>query len=137
MGETQARFIRSAVCATFFSAALLVGSVRAQETATDPAKVAAGEKLFNGTQMGACWACHGKGGKGTSTAPNLTDQTWLDADGTLESIKQTITTGVPKPKKHPGAMPPMGGAKLSPDEIDALAQYVYSLSHGAGAAKKK
>jgi mono/diheme cytochrome c family protein len=133
MGEIQARLIRSAVCATFFSAALLVGSVRAQEA--DAAKVAAGEKLFNGSQMGACWACHGKGGKGTSTAPNLTDSQWLDADGTLESIKGIITTGVPKPKKHPGAMPAMGGAKLSADEVDALANYVYSLSHKGGGKK--
>ena len=130
MGETQARFIRSAVCATFFSAALLVGSARAQDAAPDPAKVAAGEKLFNGTQMGACWACHGKGGKGTSTAPNLTDNTWLDAEGgTMDAIKGVITAGVPKPKKHPGAMPPMGGAKLSPEDVDALTAYVYSLSH--------
>jgi cbb3-type cytochrome c oxidase subunit III len=132
MGEIQARFVRSAVFATVFSAALLVGSARAQGTQMDPAKVAAGEKLFNGTQMGACWACHGKGGKGTSTAPNLTDTQWLDADGSFESIKTTITNGVPKPKKHPGAMPAMGGAKLSADEIDALASYVYSLSHKAG-----
>ena len=30
-------------------------------------------------------------------------------------------------------MPPMGGAKLSPDQIQAVAAYVYSLSHGSAA----
>jgi mono/diheme cytochrome c family protein len=62
-------------------------------------------------------------------APNLTDSEWLNGDGSLAFIEHTVTTGVPQPKSHPAPMPPMGGASLSPDQIKAVAAYVYSLSH--------
>ena len=52
-----------------------------------------------------------------------------NGDGSLTFIEHTVTTGVPKPKSHPAPMPPMGGASLSPDQIKAVAAYVYSLSH--------
>jgi mono/diheme cytochrome c family protein len=63
-------------------------------------------------------------------APNLTDSEWLEtATAASRSSSTTVTTGVPKPKSHPAPMPPMGGATLSPDQIKAVAAYVYSLSH--------
>ena len=94
-------------------------------------QVAMGDKIFHGKMAGgACFSCHGQDAKGTTLAPDLTDKQWLDATGgTQESIVQTIKTGVAKPKKFPGAMPPMGGAKLSDDQVQAVAAYVYSLSH--------
>ena len=76
-----------------------------------------------------CATCHGQDAKGTAIAPNLTDSEWLNGDGSLAFIEHTVTTGVPKPKSHPAPMPPMGGASLNPDQIKAVAAYVYSLSH--------
>jgi len=100
------------------------------------AQISLGESIFLGKEAGGtCWGCHGKNAKGTGNAPDLTDATWLDADGTLASIESTITTGVEKPKKFPAPMLPMGGAKLSPDQVKAVAAYVFSLSQKGG--KKK
>jgi mono/diheme cytochrome c family protein len=62
-------------------------------------------------------------------APDLTDNTWIHGDGSLSFIEHTVTTGVPQPKSHPAPMPPMGGASLTPDQVKAVAAYVYSLSH--------
>jgi len=33
------------------------------------------------------------------------------------------------PKEYRSPMPPMGGAQLTPDQLSALAAYVWSLSH--------
>jgi len=94
------------------------------------AQVAEGDKIFHGQEAGGtCTACHGQDAKGTAIAPNLTDSEWLNGDGSLAFIEHTVTTGVPKPKSHPAPMPPMGGASLNPDQIKAVAAYVYSLSH--------
>jgi cbb3-type cytochrome c oxidase subunit III len=94
------------------------------------AQIAEGEKIFHGQEAGGtCTACHGQDAKGTAMAPNLTDSEWLNGDGSLAFIEHTVTTGVPQPKSHPAPMPPMGGASLSPDQIKAVAAYVYSLSH--------
>jgi glucose/arabinose dehydrogenase/mono/diheme cytochrome c family protein len=87
-----------------------------------------GEKIFNGEVAGAtCAGCHGAGGIGTPVGPDLTSGTWLWGDGSLESITATITNGVPEPKQHPGAMPPVGGVTLSKDEVKAVAAYVWAL----------
>jgi mono/diheme cytochrome c family protein len=92
--------------------------------------VALGDSIFHGSAGGGlCYTCHGPDAKGTTLAPNLTDSTWLNTDGTLEGIRTIVTNGVPTPKSSPAPMPPMGGAQLSPDQIRAVAQYVYSLSH--------
>lgn len=103
---------------------------QAQQAAEPTAEqIALGEQIFQGKVAGGtCWGCHAKNGKGTGNAPDLTDKTWLSADGTLESIEGVVTGGVPKPKKFKVAMPPMGGGKLTPDEVKAVAAYVYSLS---------
>lgn len=61
--------------------------------------------------------------------PDLTDNTWLNNDGTLEGIMNTVRTGVPQPKEATAPMPPMGGATLNDEQIRAVATYVYSLSH--------
>lgn len=86
----------------------------------------AGQKIFQG--KGLCYACHGKDARGTALAPNLTDGEWLNIDGSLPAIVALIKSGVPKPVKHSAPMPPMGGAKLSKEEIDAVAAYVKGLS---------
>jgi len=124
MSEAMPRRIPRLVAGMAFLAALVLSSpLKAQ----DAAKIAKGDSLFNGKQMGACWACHGKGGKGTSVAPSLADATWLNIDGSEAAIRGLIPVGVPKPKKAKAAMPPMGGGKLTDDQMDALAAYVFSL----------
>jgi mono/diheme cytochrome c family protein len=119
--------VRPATWVVLVSAMLIGASLHAQ--GATPAQIAQGDTLFNMHRMGACWSCHGYGGKGTNMAPQLANNPkWINIDGSLDAIKGIITNGVPKPKKHPGAMPPMGGAQLTPDQIDELAAYVYSLS---------
>lgn len=99
--------------------------------AGDPQTIALGQSIFQGRVAGGtCFTCHGQDAKGTQLAPNLTDGQWLNSDGSFEAIVGTVTTGVAKPKQYPAAMPPMGGAQLSPDQIRAVAAYVHSLSRG-------
>ncbi len=97
------------------------------------AMIALGDSIYHGLVGGApCVGCHGADAKGTPLAPDLTDNKWLWGDGSLRSVEQTIARGVPKPKEHTGVMPPMGGAKLTSQQLHAVAAYVYALSH-AGA----
>lgn len=95
-----------------------------------PKLIALGDGIFHGKVAGGtCQTCHGADAKGTALAPNLTDNQWLNGDGGYQFIVNTVTNGVPKPKQHPAAMPPKGGAPLTPDQVKAVAAYVYSLSH--------
>ena len=95
-----------------------------------PREVAQGERLFNGQGGdGICATCHGQNGVGTGAAPALNDQTWINGDGSIGFIKGTMIQGVPNPKEHPLPMPPFGHT-FSEDQLQALAAYVYSLSHG-------
>lgn len=96
-----------------------------------PQQIALGDSIFHGqVGGGTCYACHGQDAKGSAVGPNLTDAEWLNTDGSLEGIVKTIKSGVPTPKKAPAPMPPMGGASLSDEQVQAVAAYEYSLSHG-------
>jgi mono/diheme cytochrome c family protein len=86
----------------------------------------AGKAIFTG--KGICYACHGANAKGTPLAPDLTDGKWINVDGSVASIARVVKEGVPAPKEHPAPMPPMGGAQLTDAEIQAVAQYVFSLN---------
>lgn len=92
-----------------------------------PEMVARGEEVFNGP--GICYTCHMQGGVGGPLAPNLTDDQWLNIDGSYDQIVQTVTNGVPQPKEHPGLMLPKGGSNISDADVRAVAAYVWSLSH--------
>lgn len=85
-----------------------------------------GRAVFEG--KGNCATCHGIEGKGTPLGPDLTDGEWLNISGTLAEITAVVRKGIAKPRRHPAPMPPMGGARLRDDEIDAVARYVFSLS---------
>ncbi|MFY9912917.1 MAG: c-type cytochrome [Candidatus Sulfotelmatobacter sp.] len=91
-----------------------------------------GERIYRG-QVGeaGCTGCHGDSGQGTPLGPKLTEHKWLWSDGSYAGITKTITDGVPQPKEYRSPMPPMGGAQLTPDQVSALAAYVWSLSHPA------
>ena len=95
----------------------------------------AGKAIFTG--KGNCFTCHGQDAKGTVLAPDLTDDVWLNADGTLESVIEVIAEGVTAPKEHPAPMPAKGGANLTDAEVRAVAAYVLSLApKGEGAPSR-
>lgn len=95
-----------------------------------PREVALGERLFNGHGGdGICATCHGEKGTGTGSAPPLDDRTWINGDGSIGFIKGTMIQGVAQPKEHPLPMPPFGHT-FTEDQLQALAAYVYALSHG-------
>ena len=93
-------------------------------------QVALGNRVFHGEVADAtCGGCHGSDGKGSPVAPDLTNGKWLWSDGSLQGIEATIKNGVPEPKTHPGAMPPMGGVVLPQADLDAVSAYVWALGH--------
>jgi glucose/arabinose dehydrogenase/mono/diheme cytochrome c family protein len=94
--------------------------------------VALGGRIYHGQVGGAaCTGCHGESGEGTPLAPELAGENkkWLWSDGSYAGIAKTITEGVSQPKQYRSPMPPMGGAQLTPDEVSAVAAYVWALSH--------
>lgn len=96
------------------------------------ANVALGDSLFNN---GACQRCHGKGGVGATNAPALDGKGWLQLKtGSFEEIVAIITNGVAaadiKDPSHKFNMRARGGPmELTDPQIQAVAAYVYTLSH--------
>jgi glucose/arabinose dehydrogenase/mono/diheme cytochrome c family protein len=96
--------------------------------------VALGKRVYSGEVGGAaCTGCHGASGQGSVLGPALggKNKKWLWSDGSYAGIAKTITDGVPAPKEFRSAMPAMGGAQLTHDQVLALAAYVWSLNHPA------
>lgn len=61
-------------------------------------------------------------------APALNDERHIHLQtASVEEIVARIHSGVPKPKHHLLAMPPLGGAALTDDEVHAVAGYVFTL----------
>ena len=84
-------------------------------------------------QTGMCFKCHGEDAMGTKRAPDLTDGHWDHCDGSVEGILGVLRRGVKKGEMidpaRPFAMNPATNLIKSEDELLALAQYVWSLSH--------
>lgn len=91
-----------------------------------PEMVASGETIFTGA--GICYTCHLPGGVGGPLAPDLTDDEWINTDGSYEGIVEIVINGVPEPLEHPGLMLPKGGTSISDEEVRAVAAYVWTLS---------
>jgi len=91
-----------------------------------PEMVASGEAIFTG--QGICYTCHLTGGVGGPLAPNLTDDEWINTDGSYEGIVQVVTNGVPEPVEHPGIMLPKGGSSITDEQVQAVSAYVWTLS---------
>jgi mono/diheme cytochrome c family protein len=97
--------------------------------AVTPQLIALGDSIFKGTAAGGiCFTCHGPDAKGTTLAPDLTDATWINGDGSLQFIASTVRQGVTQPKQFPAPMPPFGQA-LTAEQVNAVSAYVYSLTH--------
>ncbi len=92
--------------------------------------VAQGKVIFEGP--GTCFACHGTTGEGTPIAPDLTDDEWLNVDGSYGQLVEIIDTGVQETKEFPGLMMPRGGSGMSDEDLRAVAAYVWSLSRPSG-----
>jgi glucose/arabinose dehydrogenase/mono/diheme cytochrome c family protein len=92
--------------------------------------VALGDEVYHG-KVGAatCTGCHGSDGSGSPVGPPLNTTFWLWGDGSYDSIRRTVTNGVPIPKRFRSPMPPMGGARLTQEQVDAVSAYVWALSH--------
>ncbi len=94
------------------------------------AMVALGDRIYHGQVGGApCVGCHGANATGSPLGPSLTSKKWLWSDGSYAGILKAIKEGVPQPKEYRSPMPPMGGAQLTPDQLSALAAYVWAVSH--------
>jgi cytochrome c oxidase cbb3-type subunit 3 len=78
-------------------------------------------------KFAACAACHGLDGKGNQQlgAPNLTDKVWLHGWG-----EDAIITQINNGKS--GVMPAHEG-RLSAEQIQVLAAWVWAKSNGGGA----
>lgn len=98
--------------------------------APEAAQIAMGQRIFRGEEAGGtCAACHGQDGEGTPMGPALSGKPqW--SDGSAKAIAGVIAKGVDQPKNFAAPMPPMGGGTLTPEQIDAVAAYVVSLSAG-------
>lgn len=112
------------------------GRLEAASLPTPPgatkAQVALGERIFHGeVDGGTCSGCHGSDAKGTSVGPDLVAGKFGWDDGTVAAIAHKVETGVPHPKHYPGAMPPLGGAPLTPEDVTAVADYVWALRHAS------
>jgi mono/diheme cytochrome c family protein len=96
-----------------------------------PAMIAVGDSIFHAR---GCRNCHGQDAKGTARAPDLTDATLLQVNGSYDDYVRIITDGVPatamRDSTHTTAMPARGGARpavLTDDQIKAVAAYVFTL----------
>ncbi len=93
-------------------------------------EVSLGDRIFHGEVAdGTCAGCHGSDAKGSPQAPSLVNGNWNFGDGSLKAITQTIANGVPKPHNYSDPMPPRGGAPLSDADVNAVAAYVWAISH--------
>jgi glucose/arabinose dehydrogenase/mono/diheme cytochrome c family protein len=89
-----------------------------------------GDRIYHGqVASGTCMACHGPNGAGTPLGPDLTANKWLWSDGSWAGITKTVTDGVMQPKQYRSAMPPNGGAQLTPEQASAVAAYIWAISH--------
>jgi cytochrome c oxidase cbb3-type subunit 3 len=106
-----------------------IASLPYDEVAKDPELSSfvqsAGKALFADN----CAACHQTGGAGKiGFYPNLTDDNWIYG-GSFDKIHETLIKG------RRGYMPAFGEA-LEPAQVDALANYVLSLSGETADAAK-
>jgi mono/diheme cytochrome c family protein len=93
-------------------------------------QIALGRAIYLGeARGGTCVGCHGSDGRGSMAGGSLVGPVYLWSDGSVEGLAATITRGVSQPKKASGAMPAMGGVALSPDDVRAVAGYVWTLGH--------
>ncbi len=81
-----------------------------------------GDRVFHGEAAnGQCSVCHGIDGKGTPNGNDLTAGMFVWSDGSVKELKRTIL--------HNMAVVPGMDGDLKPDDVDAVAAYVWAISH--------
>lgn len=90
------------------------------------AMVEQGQELYATT----CLACHGAAGEGTQLGPRVHGAEQPGTGGTMEGIAEVIRVGTAEPEEFPVPMPAFGG-ELAPEQVQALAAYVYAMRFGA------
>ncbi len=107
-----------------------LATVELASIATDP------ELKTYATSSGAavfktwCAQCHGSGAAGAVGYPNLQDDDWLWG-GSVEEIRTTVAHGIRQETDDDtrfSEMPAFGDDYLEPEQIDAVVNYVMSLS---------
>jgi mono/diheme cytochrome c family protein len=89
-----------------------------------------GKTVFTGA--GNCYACHGQNAQGMlGPTTNLVNHQFLHSDGSYPAIVAYIKKGVTKEESKSGIpMPARGGSNINDDQVNQVAAYVWSLSHG-------
>jgi mono/diheme cytochrome c family protein len=83
-------------------------------------QVVHGDRVFHGEAAGGqCYVCHGQDARGTPNGNDLTTGMFLWGDGSVASIKRTITHNM-------SIVPGMDG-DLRPEDTDAVAAYVWAI----------
>ncbi|MBR0689977.1 cytochrome c [Bradyrhizobium manausense] len=81
-----------------------------------------GDRVFHGEAAnGQCSVCHGVDGKGTPNGNDLTAGMFVWSDGSVRELKRTIL--------HNMAVAPGMDGDLKPEDVDAVAAYVWAISH--------
>ena len=81
-----------------------------------------GDRVFHGEAAnGQCSACHGIDGQGTPNGNDLTEGMFVWSDGSVRELKRTIL--------HNMAVAPRMDGDLNPSDVDAVAAYVWAISH--------
>ena len=81
-----------------------------------------GDRVFHGEAAnGQCSICHGIDGKGTPNGNDLTAGMFVWSDGSVRELKRTIL--------HNMAVAPGMDGDLKPADVDAVAAYVWAISH--------
>jgi mono/diheme cytochrome c family protein len=101
-----------------------------------PQMIRNGQLLYEGP--GLCTSCHGTDGRGIPNAgSDLTDTTWVHSDGSFDGILAQIEAGVPAEHSSTGTrMPTRGASRVTPNQLKAIAAYVWSLSRSERGEEK-
>jgi len=92
-------------------------------------RVAEGLNLYHG--KGQCDACHGALGVGTDEGPSLLTGAWKLGPGDYPWLVHiTRHAGWGSVSRGGDPAPMRGPTVLNPDEIDAVAAYVWNISRG-------
>ncbi|WP_298254885.1 c-type cytochrome [Bradyrhizobium sp.] len=85
-------------------------------------QIVLGDRIFHGEAAnGKCSECHGWDAKGTGNGNDLTLGLFIWSDGTMPMIKKSIL--------HNMSVAPGMDGDLTPADVDAVAAYVWAISH--------
>lgn len=85
-------------------------------------QIAHGDRVFHGEAAnGKCSVCHAIDGKGTPNGNDLTAGMFVWSDGSVKQLKRTIL--------HNMAVAPGVDGDLDEADVDAVAAYVWAISH--------